>query len=72
MEEGKVCLELKIYLKIRKNNRIGTQKLLDTLEQIQKNKVVHLSNGVMSGRVKEALTDAAIAESFGKVIMDIF
>lgn len=31
-------------------------------------KVVHLSNGVMSGRVKEALTDAAIAESFGKVI----
>ena len=30
--------------------------------------VVHLSNGVMSGRVKEALTDAAIAESFGKVI----
>ena len=31
-------------------------------------KVVHLSNGVMSGCVKEALTDAAIAESFGKVI----
>lgn len=31
-------------------------------------KVVHLSNGVMSGRVKEALTDAAIAKSFGKVI----
>lgn len=31
-------------------------------------KVVHLSNGVMSGRVKKALTDAAIAESFGKVI----
>lgn len=31
-------------------------------------KVVHLSNGVMSGRIKEALTDTAIAESFGKVI----
>ena len=30
--------------------------------------VVHLNNGVMSERIREALTDAAIAESFGKVI----
>ena len=30
--------------------------------------VVHLNNGVMSERIREALTDAAIAERFNKVI----
>lgn len=70
--------------KVNKNDRIlllthddadgaGAEIVLRCMFPKKNIEVVHLNNGVMSGRVKEALTDAAIAESFGKVIVcDIF